>query len=163
MNFVRSPNETNFIDVEHYPVSLACSLGYPSYGSHFDQKRRFNSVSDRSFRQKSSGLLQYRARRETRDSRAVTSIQDRQFRGFSIPYMVFVCRGRKLCQNETTEESRNRESSDPLLTSQLCYPQSQLLRGIVYRVKFDAFIRLKQGEEKLTGKFFFFDAYARIT
>ena len=41
--------------------------------------------------------IQYRARRETGDSRAMTSIQDRQFRDFFVPRLFFVCTGRKLC------------------------------------------------------------------
>ena len=44
-----------------------------------------------------SGWVQYRARRETNDSGAVTSIQERLSRDFSIPQLFFVCRGRKLC------------------------------------------------------------------
>ena len=70
-------------------------------------------------RLKSEISLQYRARWETGDSIAVTSIQDRLFQGFSVPQLFFVCGGRKLfgqnCDWEwlilTTKQLRNRETS----------------------------------------------------
>ena len=44
-----------------------------------------------------SGWVQYRARRETGDNRAMTRIREGKFRDFSIPQLFFVCRGRELC------------------------------------------------------------------
>ena len=61
-------------------------------------------------------------------------------------------------QNETTEEERNCKRSDPVLTSQLysLSPVSNLeWHCIPAKEKFDAFIHLKHGEEKLTRKLFF--------
>ena len=58
--------------------------------------------------------MQYRIKRETEDSRDLTSIQDRLFRGLSVPHLFSMCRGKNCgdkimagnlnAHNETTEE-----------------------------------------------------------
>ena len=44
-----------------------------------------------------SGWVQYRARRETGDSKDVTSYKNAQSCDFSFPQMFFVCKGSKRC------------------------------------------------------------------
>ena len=63
--------------------------------------------------------------------------------------------------NNQNEKMRNNEPtrlSIPVLTSQPYYPQSSILRGIAAnrKSKFDVFIHLKRGEEKLIRIFFRF-------
>ena len=91
-----------------------------------------------------SGATQYLARWETGDSLAVTSIKDRYFRSFSIPLLFFLWAFKIpshnfihivyiLCTRKTTQEQRNRETSNPVLMSQHSgyHPQSSVLRSIV--------------------------------
>ena len=86
-----------------------------------------------------SGWVQYCAGRETGDSRAVTSIQERSSGDFSIPQLFhseysiisFIFSSTTvffLCTCKTTEEQRNRQTNVPVLTSQPYYPQSSVLR-----------------------------------
>ena len=49
-----------------------------------------------------SGWVQYRARRETGDNRAMTSIKERTFRDFSIPQF-FSCAGEENCVDRKYE------------------------------------------------------------
>ena len=54
-----------------------------------------------------SSWVQYCERRETGDSGAMTSRQERLSRDFSIPQLFFVCRGRKLCGRKCEMELLN--------------------------------------------------------